>query len=42
MTPSSTTLSDGVQGGIGTYNAALLAAIVVVLVIGAIVWFRRR
>jgi hypothetical protein len=42
MTPSSMTLSDGIHGGIGSYNAALFAAIVIVLVIGAIVWFRRR
>ncbi len=42
MTPSSTTLSDGFHGVMGGYNTILFAAIAIALIVGAIVWFRRR
>jgi LPXTG-motif cell wall-anchored protein len=40
--PANSDLSDGIQGSIGTYNAILLALVIVALVIAGIVWLRRR
>jgi hypothetical protein len=42
VTPSSSSLSDGIHGAIGGYNVVMFSAIAVVLIIGLIVWFRRR
>ena len=42
MTPSSSTLSDGVHGAIGGYNVVMFSAIAVALIVAAILWLRRR